>query len=559
MWRGDCITNSDHRHEAKFILHADGWVSYGCFHASCANVKHREFFAHWDEETGEDIPYPGKRNKNWDWAGIMDDGAADSEMPSEDVVPKTPKAFNLTDSGNMERLVYTYGHLFRYCPQRGNWFGWDGHRWENDEKGRIIRAAREVARRIIPDEFNLHVTAEEEKVQIAQAKAIQKFALYSESRAGLVNTEFVSRSAVELAANIEEFDTDLWLFNAANGTVDLRSFEFREHRQADMITHISPVNYDANAKCPLWMEFLDDIMAGNQELVGFLQRAAGISMTGSTVDHALYILYGTGRNGKSTFLEALRHPLGSYARVASMQMFLQQKYENIPNDLAALAGARFVSAAESAEGRKLDEAKIKLLTGGDKITARFMREEFFEFTPQFKIWLATNHKPQIVGDDEAIWRRIKLIPFKVCIPDGKEDETLPGKLRAEASGILNWMLEGLREYRLGGLAEPAEVIVATGDYRKSEDWMDRFLDSEIERVDKELGRVQSRNLYSVYKMWAEDVGEYTLSERRFGEAMRDRGWEYKAQKGGTFVQGMRLRDDDLDRTDPQVLEDLAKM
>jgi putative DNA primase/helicase len=416
-----------------------------------------------------------------------------------------------------------------------------------------------VARRIIPDEFDLHVTTQDEKGKIAQAKTVRNFALCSESKKGLTNTEFVSRSAFELAANINEFDQDLWLFNAANGTVDLRSFEFREHRQADMITHISPVDYDADAKCPLWLEFLDDIMAGNQELVGFLQRAAGISSTGSTVDHALYILYGTGRNGKSTFLEALRHPLGSYAKATSMQMFLQQKFEGIPNDLAALAGARFVSAAESAEGRKLDESKIKLLTGGDKISARFLHKEFFEFTPHLKIWLATNHKPQIVGDDEAIWRRIKLIPFKVYIPDGKKDETLPAKLHAEASGILNWMLDGLREYRLGGLAEPDEVIAATGDYRSSEDWLDRFLDSEVQRVAPKLGEVQSRVLYGVYKMWAGDVGEYVLSERRFGDVMRDRGWEYKSRKRGSFVQGLRIRHDDLDRTNSQALEDLAKM
>lgn len=284
--------------------------------------------------------------------------------------------------------------------------------------------------------------------------SVKAWAKKSESRNGINSTEFLSRYQKSIEVNINEFDRNLWAFNCANGTIDLTSGAFQPHAQTDMCTKVSPVAHDENAECPLWLSFLDDIAAGDQELIGYLQRAVGYTLTGSTDAHCLFLLHGSGRNGKSTFIEAIRYLLGDYFESAHMSTFLVKKGDSIPNDLAALTSARMVAAVETEDSRKLDEPKIKQITGGDTITARFLHKEFFNFKPQFKIWLATNALPVIKGTDEGIWRRMKRIPFNVYIPDGKVDEKLGAKLRSEASGILNWSLEGLDDWRRNGLDEP---------------------------------------------------------------------------------------------------------
>jgi putative DNA primase/helicase len=235
------------------------------------------------------------------------------------------------------------------------------------------------------------------------------------------------------------------------------------------------------------------------------------------------MLYDNGRNGKSTFLEVLQHVIGTYGQSTSMEIFLAKNQEGIPNDLGALCNARFVTGVETEDGRRLAEAKVKQITGGDTIAARFLHKEFFQFQPQFKIWIGTNHRPVIRGTDEGIWRRIRLVPFTVYIPDGRVDEKLKEKLISEASGIINWLLTGLEEYRLGGLMEPEAVTAATDDYRKAEDWLQRFLDSETRGAALATERTQARAVYERYKRWAEEAKEYVQSERKFNDAMEGHG------------------------------------
>jgi putative DNA primase/helicase len=208
-----------------------------------------------------------------------------------------------------------------------------------------------------------------------------------------------------------------------------------------------------------------------------------------------------------------------------MEIFLAKNQEGIPNDLAALREARFVTGVETEDGRRLAEAKVKQITGGDTISARFLHKEFFNFLPQFKIWIGTNHRPAIRGTDEGIWRRIRLIPFDVFIPDGQVDEKLVDKLKSEASGILNWMLAGLEEYKLGGLMEPEAVVVATSEYQKAEDWLARFLDEETIQATGPQHRTQARDLYVRYKTWADSAKEYIQTERKFNDAMTSKGAE----------------------------------
>jgi len=275
-----------------------------------------------------------------------------------------------------------------------------------------------------------------------------------------------------------------------------------------------------------------------------LQRAMGYSLTGLTTEHALFLLHGIGRNGKTTFLEAMRYVMGTYATSTPFETFVvKPQGDGIPNDLAALHAARFVSAVESDEGKRLAEAKIKQITGGDTVSARFLHKEYFTFLPQFKIWLATNHRPTIHGADEGIWRRIKLVPFNVVIPDGRVDEKLPAKLISEASGILNWALEGLAEYRRSGLMEPDAVLGATAEYRAAEDWLSKFIEDRCEVGAYSVG---SRRLYEVYQSWAESVGEHPIKEQKFAEAMKPKFGKSKRLRGDDGAQkrqyiGLRIR------------------
>jgi putative DNA primase/helicase len=311
-----------------------------------------------------------------------------------------------------------------------------------------------------------------------------------------------------------------------------------------MITSVSPVNYDPAATCPLWDKFLLEIMQGNADNIAFLQRAAGYSLTGSAAEQCMFVLWGNGDNGKSTFLEVLQYIVGDYGSAATMGMFLDTDYDAIPNELAGLAGIRFVSASESKEGRRLDEAKIKVITGSDTIKARFLHREFFNFRPEFKIWLSTNHRPAIRGTDDGIWRRIRLVPFTWQVPKGKKDKRLRGKLIAEASGILNWMIRGLEDYRLGdangdGLRESVDVVEATRSYRCDENWIAQFLEAETEPGNS--FSVQAKDMYARYKTWASNGGERVLSGIVVNRAMDAAGIKSDKPNGKKMYLGIRLR------------------
>jgi putative DNA primase/helicase len=542
-WVGPCIADDNHK-DAAVILHADGDWYYTCFHDSCKGAQNTAAFkAHWETVKGEKYPIPGRDLlvAGAD-SGLVDldlTEAAGGEGDAKALVEAAqmePKRFNSTDTGNMERLVYLYGSRFRYCRQR-DWYAWTGKRWAADDMGMINRAAINTVRLFAKQADQLASNEDE-------AEALKKWALKSEMRTPLSNMVFLAQSAKGVTVRVSEFDTNPWLFNVQNGTVDLHTGELRPHDQADLLTNISPVTYDPEATCPQWERFLDDIMAGNREMIDFLQRAAGYSLTGITTEHCLFLLWGTGCNGKSTFLETIKRLTGTYGRSADMNTFMERRYDGIPNDLAALAGARYVTATESKESRQLDEAKVKQCTGGDTVTARFLRQEFFEFTPQFKIWLATNHKPAIAGTDEGIWRRLRLIPFTVRIPDSKKDERLPAMLAAESSGILNWALQGLKDYQEYGLMEPAGVKEATEEYREAENWLSRFIDENVEQ--KNGGYVSARNFYNRYRSWAEETKEKVRSERKFAEALQAKGYaaSQKTRRGkeqGRFYDNLELR------------------
>jgi putative DNA primase/helicase len=434
-----------------------------------------------------------------------------------------------SDLGNAEHFVAEHGSSLRYCQAKGKWLVWAGDRWLWDDTDRVVALAQKTVRTMLTEALQID--------DYEKHRSYATHAIHSEARARIDAMMYLARP--HLSVRPKDLDSDRLLFNVANGTLDLRTFKLEPHSPSDLITKLSPIVYDPLAACPNWLRFLEDITAGDAKIVEYLQRAVGYSMTGKTSEHALFMLYGSGCNGKTTFVEALRNVFGEYAKTADFSTFMQQKSSSGPrNDLAMLCGARLVTATESDDGNHLAESFVKQITGGDTVTARFLYGEHFEFDPQFKLWLSTNHKPNIRGTDDGIWRRIRLIPFTVRIADDKIDRSLPDKLKAEASGILSWGVEGLRRYYTQGLNEPNCIKDATAEYRQDEDEIGRFLQARCSMANS--ARVAARSLYSAFKTWASKNAESVVDERKFAKSMTERGIKSTRLTAGKFWDGINL-------------------
>jgi putative DNA primase/helicase len=432
--------------------------------------------------------------------------------------------FNLTDLGNGQRLVARHGNDLRYCYPWGKWLIYDGQRWAKDESGEVDRRAKETVR-------NIYAEAATIKDKDSRA-AMADHAKRSESdskRQAMINS---ARSEPGIPLLPDALDRDPWLLNVLNGTLDLRTAELRAHRQEELISKLAPVKFDREAECATWWKFLKRIFNRDSDVILFIQKAVGYALTGITRDQCLFFLYGLGANGKSTFLEVIQTMLGDYATQTTSETFMLKRHGSpISNDVADLRGARFVSAVEIESGRRMAEVLIKQMTGGDKIKARFLYSEHFEFKPEFKIFLAANHKPVIQGTDIAIWRRIRLIPFTVQIPETEQDRELPDKLKAELPGILNWAIEGCINWQDHGLAPPQAVQDATQNYRQEMDTLADFM-AECCILAPEASALAAE-LYKAYTAWAEESGEKKpLSQKSFGTALGERGFERGRGIGG---------------------------
>jgi putative DNA primase/helicase len=440
---------------------------------------------------------------------------------------------SLTDAGNAVRFVGRHGHEVQYCHAWKQWLVWDGRRWTTDSSGATMEMAKDTASAIFYEASNASNTE--------QARDLGKHASRSLSLERLRAMLALAQSAPGIPVTPDKLDQDPWLFNVENGTIDLRTGSLSEHKPADLITKLAPVEHDPAALRPTWDAFLDRVTDGNRELTGYLQRAVGYSLTGSTRDRALWVLYGIGRNGKSTFVETLHAALGDYAKVAPVEMLMAKRYEGgIPNDVAAMKGARLVSASEAEEGRRLAESKVKQLTGADSISARFLHGEYFTYRPQFKLWLTTNHKPEIRGTDKGIWDRIRLIPFSVRIPEAGVDPELPQKLKNELPGILAWAVQGCLDWQRHGLAEPAVVGAATAGYQQEMDVLAAFLEDRC--VKAAVASVPVKDLYAAYQAWCEENGEYCVKQRQLTERLKERGVEPGKDRKARLWLGLRLRD-----------------
>jgi putative DNA primase/helicase len=442
--------------------------------------------------------------------------------------------FNCTDQGNGQRLVARHGQDLCYMYPWKKWLVWDGRRWTIDETGEVQRRAKETVQSIYAEASGALV----EEVR----KALAKHAAQSESEARRRSMIAAAQSEDGVAIRPEDLDTDPWLLNCLNGTIDLRTGKLGPHHREDLITKLCPVEFDPKAGCPTWLGFLMRVLAESEKLIAFLQKAIGYSLSGLTLEQCFFILYGLGANGKSTLLETIKRLLSDYASQASMDTFLAKSRDGgVPNDIAALRGARLVTAVEVDNGRFLSESLIKRLTGEDEIAARFLYCEVFTYRPQCKIWLGTNHKPVIRGGDHAIWRRVHLIPFTVQIPVAEQDRDLQEKLRQELPGILNWAVEGCLRWQSEGLEAPAEVSSATKAYQDEMDVLGDFL-SECCIIGAGLS-VAAGDLYKAYRSWADGNGEKVpLTQQTFGTELTDRGFDPDRGSGGKRLRlGLNLK------------------
>ena len=455
---------------------------------------------------------------------------------------------NMTDVGNAVRLVKRHGNDIRHCLPWKAWLAWDGRRWRKDETGEIYRRAVDTVKAI---------PKEAEEVEGADVGELVKWALKSED-SGKVEAMVRRASFMDGVPIVpDELDVDDWTMNVQNGTLDLRTGLLRPHRREDLLTKIAPVAYVPEAKCPIFERFLLESMGGDEELVAYLQRAAGYSLTGDISEHAMFILYGVGRNGKSTFLESVSSAIGDYGTTTEFSTWFERKSENVRHDLADLKGARYVTAIESQQGKKLDEAIIKSITGGDTVKARHLYANYFTFRPQLKLWLATNHKPVISGTDKGIWARIRLVPFEVTIPEAKRDKSLRVKLLAELPGILAWLVRGCLEWQRIGLAEPASIREATADYQEE---MDTLADFFRECCGFHPGfRCLASDLYAAYRNFCKEDGqrdEDIMKSRSFGMRLTDRGLKReRARDRSNKHQWLGIAIvDDMTSTDMQIFQ-----
>lgn len=450
-----------------------------------------------------------------------------NDVVAADEVEKPKKKFRLNELGNAERIAYEYGHVIRFVGDTGHWYLWDGKRWKVDRAMQIERIANKVLRELEKSDNEL---------EVKWARSCGKRNIRMNSIKDLMPL---------VPAEREEFDRHKYLFNVDNGIINLRDGKLQQHDRELRLSKISNVPFDEKATCPTWLNFLDQIFKGDKDLIEYMQRLIGYSLTGDISEQGMYFLVGGGSNGKSTFVNTVKNLMGDYGLQTKSDTFIKKKDQGANNDIARLASARFVSAVESEEGEKLQESLVKTITGGEPILARFLRQEFFEFIPEFKVFFTTNHKPIIGGVDEGIWRRVKIIPFTLNLKPHERDKKLEEKLSLEMSGILNWAIEGCLKWQQSGLKEPKVVLDATGNYKEEMDILAPFLD-EVCYTDEQKNeaiRIEAKELYSVYDSWCFKSGERRIGNRSFYRMLETKGFgKTKGAGNKTFLTGITLNE-----------------
>ncbi len=514
-------------------------------------------------ETANDTPKPPRQT--------VADKAMAMDLPS----PDGTRASSLTDLSNAQEIVARHGGTLRYCHPWKTWLIWDGRQWKHDDTGQaivwakstIVAMAREAAEAVGRISKATVDQDEDEQVQskklIAMHKARLAWAIKSQSRDRIMSALKLAESEPGIPILPNDLDRDPVALNVANGILDLSTGKLRPHDPKELHSKIADVVYDPLATCPVFEAFLNNVfpstgdaaeVPGDEPLITFIQRLLGYCLTGLVSEQVLTIFWGKGSNGKSTLINISADTMGDYARKLPGSFLLASHGERHPTELAELFGRRLTFGTEPDEGRRLDEARIKELTGGDEISARRMRENFWTFKPVHKLVWAANHKPEARGTDHGLWRRLRLVPFTVRfwnpdtqIEEGEErperlrqDKALGEKLAAERPGILAWVVRGCRDWQRHGLNTPEAVMVATREYRSEQDKLGAFIADRC-FVSSDV-RVKAQELYNAYTAWADSSGETALSLTRFGLAILEKGFT-KKKIGNMWYLGIAPRND----------------
>lgn len=467
------------------------------------------------------LPKEGYRVLEWVYNNVQESTV--SEIPALE-------SYNITDAQNAKNFALSYADDVLYCPELG-WLAWTGKVWEPDAYGRVLELYAEMINSYRESAKKLDTLREAEKAM----KHLNKLEMHTR----ITHTLNLARYRPELTIKLEKLDTDLVLFNCQNGTVNLKTGELQPHNRKDFITRISPVSYMPDALAPKWLEFLNQITDNNKELMKFMQNAFGYTLTGLTGSQCLFFAQGNGANGKSTQIDTIMKLMGSYGRTVPFRDFTSRTQGDSQYRLAQLPGVRMVAASEGGAGESLDESTIKTLTGDSRISARMIFKEPFEYTPKFKVWLASNHEPRIKGDDFGIWRRIRLIPYTQTVPEELRDSQLAVKLEAELSGILTWCVQGAVAYlKTNHLELSEDVSLATKQYQEDQDSTLEFLETYFIR-DAE-SRVLKSQVQKLYTYHTQQQGDYSMSSKALGAALRVKGLKVFKTGGVRFWQGIRL-------------------
>jgi putative DNA primase/helicase len=472
-----------------------------------------------------------------------------------DLIYKTPAAtfqeptFTLTDLGNAERLMSKYGQDLLYCYERKSWLLWNGVNWKMDAGSEIQRIAQKTVRAIYAEAANEDDDDKRKKLWL--------WAKDSESNAR--QNAMIDQAQPFAAIPLAKLDSNTWLFNCLNGTVNLKTGELLPHDRKDHITIVSPVNYDPKAESRNWNNFLDKITACNTNLITYLQRCAGYTLTGDTSEQILFFCHGAGQNGKSTFMNALMEIMSPYAAQVDNEMFMssfKSGKAGHSEDIANLAGKRLVVATEIEEDRRLATAKIKQLTGGERVRASHKYEHEFEYDVTYKLWFNGNHKPNIMDTTHSIWRRVKLIPFTVTIPKSEQDKKLNLKLRQDYPAILAWAVKGCLEWQQNGLSEPMEVANAVDQYKQEQDILGDFIKTRCYLSPQDADCcISNKEFYDGYITWCKDNSMEPVTARTFTKRVKEKEFVKRFESHGQikwrFIRLLREdeRVDEVDEVD----------
>jgi putative DNA primase/helicase len=439
----------------------------------------------------------------------------------------------LTETAAAERFAATYGADLRYDHSRRQWFVYREHLWKTDRDGEVKRRAIQCARDLQAEGSSLLDSAARNKVM--------SFAKFCQSQPGISRVLSIAQNLEPLACTGEDWNRDPWLLGASNGVLNLKTGDISPGEREDLISLCLGVPHDPEADCPRWKRFVSEVFGGDETLVEYLQRVLGYTLTGFTTEQVWFLLFGDGANGKSTLLNVVGHVLGDYAKTVPFSMFELPQRSAVPDDVATLVDRRYVTASESIEAAKLNESRIKMLTGGDRIPARPLYGQWFEFDPHLKLFLSCNHKPKVADDSHGFWRRVHVVPFTKRFDGEHRDERLTESLEAEGSGILNWMLEGCLLWQCGGVKPPPSVLVATSEYESESNPLNDFLAERCQVG--EAFTASANRLFEAYRSWATSSDSFTtapLTGTAFGRWMGKCFRKQHRSDGNVYI-GVRLK------------------